>query len=253
MTHFLAEKQSLWKDTAVLLGAALLLFLLPAWLFRSRTDSREVKQTDKHTGFIFYASDVQSPGKEYLFKYMNPEDFLHPPEEYGFALFRTMETPGGGEHLPSFVPELPVRTPRKKMLPLPLPRRELAFPAPLIPEEELVPVPPAVKREYPLILTSGDIPVPDVRFAGLDPERYASSLRGPTRILVIPPLAADRMPWDVLLLESSGVPQLDQEAIRKVNFLLLNDSFRQEYCTDGFSIYWLPLEKMKNFAKEEKS
>ena len=237
--------------------AAVLLFALPFLLLTPQKAAQKQEREDKHVSYVLTGEELRRTAPHYLLTYHDPKSFLFAPESLGFGLFRTIGHDGGVQTPPLLMPDLDTSAPQA-MTPAPLPRREPAFRTPLLPARsaDISAADTAAAPEqprYPLLTAADGDAVPltedgafsETAIRGLSP-------RGPTVLFIQEPLSPDA-PWTALLLSSSGMPQLDSEALRRVDIMLLDPAFREKLGSGRLTtVHWLPPETEIRISAEER-
>lgn len=228
------------------LCAALLLFILPFLILTPQKAAQKQEREDKHVSYVLAGEDIQRTASRYILKYHDPKSFLFAPDSIGFGFFRTIEGGDPVQPPPPLPPVFDLPGPRETMQPAPLPCAELAFRTPLtaaiLPDAsaEQNEAAPAEQSRYPL-LTAADgalFPLDDrAEFSASAIRRL--SPQSPTVFSVQKPVLPD-LPWTALLVSSSGMPHLDNEALRLIDILLLDSAFREKARSGRLTVYWLP-------------
>ena len=236
--------------------AAVLLFALPFLLLTPQKAAQKQEREDKHVSYVLTGEGLRRAAPHYLLTYHDPKSFLFAPESLGFGLFRTIGHAGGVQAPPLLMPDPDTSAPQP-MTPAPLPRREPAFRTPLMPDPPAVTANahdvPAEQLRYPLLTAADGDAVPlaeDGAFSETAIRRL--SPQGPTVLFIQKPLSPDA-PWTALLLSSSGMPQLDSEALRRVDIMLLDPAFREKLGSGRLTtVHWLPPETEIRISAEER-
>ena len=239
--------------------AAVLLFFLPFLLLTPQKAVQKQEHGDKHISYILTKENLHGSAQNYLLTYHDPKSFLFAPDPLGFGLFRTVGPDGADQTPPVLMPDLKDSASLTVMSPAPLPRREPAFRIPLLPAlpaAESSPAAadnvPAEKLRYPLLTAADGVAVPltDGGFLSEAAVRKFAP-QAPTILSVRKPASPDA-PWIALLLSSSGIPQLDSEALRRVDIMLLDPVFREKAREGCLTVYWLPPETTIRDSAEDR-